>query len=281
MSKRIELTIIICVLIGVFCSTLVGYSPVNAASSSPGPSVTQLSGDTSFSFKMIEPGKLEGAYLGSRGYYLPTGFPQGEKQFSGKALEISGVSLGTQKTCFPFANYPFGWRGSIYQWNGNSWLLLETTVSPGMEGNPAQACAITYGDGVYALITGYSQALAPKKTVVQIEDEVCIEDLETDGWDTSPSTGTFYLYPYFPGPTTYEEGYPFTWKIEDIQPAGLLSPTSGHGTIAGTFDFHSYARQSLYFEEGLFLPGIVFSFTYKMYMPECHVYYFSHDVPVD
>lgn len=279
MGKRIKLTIIICALIGVFCSTLVGYSPVNAESGSTGPSVTPLSGDTSFVLRMIAPEKLAGAYLGPRGYYLPIGFPQGEKQFSGKALEISGINLGTQKTCFPFANYPYGWRGSIYQWNGSSWLLLETTMTAGIEGNPAQACATTYGDGVYALIAGYSQAFAPKKTVQT--DEVCIADLDTDGWDTSPSTGTFYLYPFLPGPTTYEEGYPFSWKIEDMQPAGLLSPTSGHGSIAGTFELHSFARQYLYFTEGLFLPGMVFSFTYKMYMPECHVYYFSHDTVVD
>jgi hypothetical protein len=276
MSKRIKLTIIIVALIGVFCSTLVGYSPVNAANSSTGPSVTPLSGDTSFTLGLIEPEKLEGAYLGPRGYYLPTGFNQGEKQFTGKALEISDVSLGTQKTCFPFASYPYGWRGSIYQWNGTSWVILETAINKGIDGSPAQACTTTYGNGIYALIIGFDSSLAPKKTV-QTEKEVCIADLEIEYWDTSPSTGTFYLLAFFPGPTTYEDGYPFSWKVEDMQPAGLLSPSSGHGTITGTFDFHSYTQQELYFAEGLFLPGMAFSFTYKMYMPECHVYHFSND----
>jgi hypothetical protein len=142
----------------IFSFAFVGVKPAQADSSWPNPTATPLTGDTSFTATPTDPASLAGAYTGANGLVLPTGFKEGEKQFGGSALVLTGIDFGTQKLCFSFPTYSAGWRGDVYQWSADKWIKLATTVTEGSDGSYAMACATAYGNGSYALIIGLTEA---------------------------------------------------------------------------------------------------------------------------
>ncbi len=127
----------------------------------PDPTVAAISGDTDFVASVTDPLKLSGTYKNDVGTPVPTGFPAGEIQFGGNGLVLKDVTSGSQSLCFSFPTYRYGWRGSIYQWNGSKWVKLATTITERNEGAPALACTTVYGNGTYALLIGFYPDLAP------------------------------------------------------------------------------------------------------------------------
>lgn len=152
------------VCVFILCSFLTAgfVPPPKSPQNWADPTVTPLTGDTDFSITLLNPKSLEGAYIGSAGFPLPTGFIEGEKQFGGQALMLSGADLGSQKICFALPTYQYGWRGAIHRWDGTMWVKLGSEVMLGDDGSPTLYCSVIYGDGTYALLIGYDPALAPE-----------------------------------------------------------------------------------------------------------------------
>jgi hypothetical protein len=158
MQKTFKFAVCIFILCSLLTAGFFIPKPVHNWSE---PTVTPLTGDTGFSITLLNPESLEGAFIGTAGFPLPTGFIEGEKQFGGQALKLSGAGAGTQKLCFSLPTYQYGWRGNIYQWDGTMWVKLGSEVTLGDDGSPTLYCSTIYGDGTYALLIGYDPALAP------------------------------------------------------------------------------------------------------------------------
>lgn len=124
--------------------------------------VTAVSGDSSLTTTVLGVEKLEGIQ-NIDGMVYPAGFVAKEAQFIGDAVRVQGHSYGQASVCFSFTESAEGWKGDIYQWGGNKWNKLVTTLNSGGEGVPT-ACASFYGDGDLALIGGFSGTI--KKAVV-------------------------------------------------------------------------------------------------------------------
>jgi len=249
-------------LLIVFSFLLTGFMPAQAVSWSS-PTVVALTGDDSFIATTTDPSMLAGVYKGEKGFYLPTGFPEDDYQFGGNALVLSGVTFGTEKLCFSFPTYNYGWRGSIYQWTGTKWGKLVTIITEGQEGGAAQACATIYGNGTYALLVGFDQKLAP---VVKVPVEDCVEDLKISAWE-GDILGIHRFYFMFVGTYQPEIDTPFTWVISNVKPAGYITPLSGSGKTIIDEDVPSIVLDGMDTPDANRDP---FSFTLKVYTPKCH-----------
>lgn len=251
----------------VFCFCLNSYSSVYAESGPVGVTVTPLSGETAFKVTAVDLSKFAGAYATDSGDYQPTGFAKNEAKFASGAFTISGITYGTQTTCVQFANYTYGWRGSIYQWNGAKWQKLGTTFVEGEDGSPAKACATTYGNGTYALIIYFDEAAAPKADSGQ-----CTADIENYTWEWN-SSGDFWAGFSFTGDYVPELETPFTWKIYNVSPAGFLTPTSGSGTIEELDGYNLAIIRGLRFPAEMFGDTNI-GFTIEIKVGGCHIYDF-------
>jgi hypothetical protein len=213
----------------VFGLLFAGYTPALAAKWDD-PVVTPLTGDTEFTVTLLDPSKV-GSYKGDSGLTIPEGYLDGEEQFGGKLLGLADVGYGTQKLCFAFPAYPFGWRGFIAKWDGAKWVKLETSVTAGKESAPDMACTTIYGNGTYGLIIGYSEADAPGAP--------CLLDMT--GWNLQYDGGVhrFYVDMSFVAGGTF-----VTYRVIGISPAGSIElDGAGRGTVGnylpGDVDFYS------------------------------------------
>jgi hypothetical protein len=186
MKKQISVIITIMFL---FSLMVTGITPAEAASWPP-PTAVAITGDTSFTVTIVDPAKIMGASIVDGEKIYPTGFNQGEVQFGGKALILSGIESGSQQLCFAFPTYSAGWRGNVYQWNGAKWVKMATTIAEGEDGTITKACATSYGNGTYALIISYTEQA---KTLPQCDMEFGTS-LEYDG-----NEGSIYEFHWIMG----------------------------------------------------------------------------------
>lgn len=131
----------------------------------PDPTATFAQGNPQFSAKVIPTVDLRGLDTLADGMLVPTGFPKGEKQFEGKALEISGLSKTTINLCFPIKGTSSGWGGQVGYWDGTAWKLLATTITPAPESTLSWACASASVNGQYSLIKWIVDASLLPKTI--------------------------------------------------------------------------------------------------------------------
>lgn len=165
--------------------------PVGQVSAAGTIDVTAVNGDIQFNTTVLGVEKLEGIQTVD-GMIYPAGFVAKEAQFIGDAVRVQGHSYGQASVCFSFTESAEGWKGDVYQWGGNKWNKLVTTLNSGGEGVPT-ACASFYGDGDLALIGGFSGTI--KKAAV-LPDCVNKETGEI-------AEGYYYAYPV---PTYIEIG---------------------------------------------------------------------------
>lgn len=118
----------------------------------PDPTATFMQGNPQFKAEVIPTTQLAGLDSLANGMLVPAGFAKGEKQFEGKALQISGLSKTTVNLCFAFKGKSSGWGGQVGYWNGSSWDLLATTITPAQESSLSWACAQASANGQYAFI---------------------------------------------------------------------------------------------------------------------------------
>jgi hypothetical protein len=120
------------------------------------PMAVSSNPDLQFSTKTLTPVELPGTTNNSSGMFLPLGFPDGQKQFDGNSLMVSGLKEGeTVNLQFDFPLYSYKWSGTIYMWSGSEWMPLDTTVTQGADGSRNWATTNGVGNGVYALLMGY------------------------------------------------------------------------------------------------------------------------------
>lgn len=249
----------------VFSFVLASFSTAEASSGWTNPTVTPLSGDIDFTTKILAPSNAPGTILAANGLIYPIGIDEGDRQFGGEILSVSGMDFGAATACFSFPTYSYGWRGSVSKWDGTKWIELVTNVNDGKEGTPS-ACATIYTNGTYGLLIGFDQALAPVKS------ESCAQDLRytSMSWDDSPGDG--YLYSIglvFTGSNQPTVGDPFTWAISNQTPSSdYLTPVSGSGTVDPDWADDPYIVISDLFFSG---PQADHSFTLRVYTPECHI----------
>ncbi len=186
------------------------------------PWTVPVSGDMVFTSTAVSPLSLAGAEKTDGGLIVPVGFPTGEKQFGGQALQVSGLSSGSASACFSFPTYRYGWRGGVYQWLNNKWVSMPTTFSntADKEGAPTLACATIYSSGTYALLTHFSIAEAPVKSIPECDfiDRIHIMIAHPADWPAnSNGINSVDIFPALPAGTRVD------YKIMNISPAGALT----------------------------------------------------------
>ncbi len=123
------------------------------ADSADTPTVTPVSGDTTFTTKLVSVEVLPGTTtLGEM--KIPVGFPTGEAQFGGNGVIVSGMDYGKATVCsfIKTVEVEQGWGGKVAEWTGEKWNQLDTTITMPEEGTLATACATITGSGTYAFI---------------------------------------------------------------------------------------------------------------------------------
>jgi hypothetical protein len=121
---------------------------------SQGITVVPVNGDTVFTSTVLNIEDLAGSQtIGGKIY--PVGFAAKEVQFIGNGVRVEGHDYGQASACFAFPTSENGWVGNVYQWNGEKWNKLATTLVNNGENTPV-ACANFYGSGELALLGGYA-----------------------------------------------------------------------------------------------------------------------------
>jgi len=131
---------------------------------------TAKAADTTLAFtgKVMDSWQLPGTTQLSSGLFVPAGLPEGQAQFGGKGLAVSGLPDGRfVQVCFNFPVYNNSWHGTIYAWDGMEWVAMPTTITPGDAENTANtyACTPSAGNGVYALIIGFYGTPQPVRPI--------------------------------------------------------------------------------------------------------------------
>lgn len=261
MKKSMVIFITAFIIASFFLS---GYLAPKPNTDWPDPTAAPLTGDLVFSMKVIPPTSLPGTYIGREGMILPTGFPEGEVQIGGKGLALLDVSDGSEQVCFPLPTYNYGWRGSVYEWNGSKWEKFATTTTVGVDGAITMACAKVYGNGTYALLINFDEKLAP--VVEKSSNEICLSDMLVTEMEWG-SDRIFSVGGRFTGDFQPETGSTFTWKVKSTSPSGFFAPTSGTGSV---FNEEGTAIALIWRKITTdSYPGN-FSFEIKIYTPECH-----------
>lgn len=232
------------VLTLAFVFSLVGTA---AAATGGNATVTPVSGDAVFSVTSVPLLKLPGQTVTTAGLIVPSGFPLGEKQFDGDGVEISGLSYGKAKACFPITALNQGWGGKVGYWDGSVWKLLDTSITTPEEGTFSWACATISANGTYTLITWVVDA---SKLVGQTTLSEC-----------SFAGGYFYniTYGYIPFnglhiglnvPDSVALGTPVTYVITHVDPSwgGEITGGTTGSTVVG---INSPGRSAVFFDDDL------------------------------
>lgn len=187
--KRSKFAVITCfLLISFFFANFSTAHAKKIENSLPVPTVNSISGDKEFKVDPISISDLPGTTALSNGMLVPAGFGNGEKQFSGNALNLSGLEYGYVNVCFAFSAANQGWGGKVGYWNGSAWKLLETTISHPAESIISWGCASTSTNGQYAFLQWVVDAsLLPKASSSAVpECDFALYGLTYD-WLAGPS----------------------------------------------------------------------------------------------
>jgi len=261
-------------LVIVFSLIMLTFGTVSA-NSGPKPVVTPVTGDQNFSVIYLPIGKLPGSTGGYEGMYYPAGFSNGEKQFEGMGVEISGLTYGSAKACFPIKGITKGWGGQVGQWNGSKWVLLATNITTPDESDYSYACATIYGDGTYALLSWIADiSLLPGNGSMSSTCGFGITNLgnimSDMVWDGDNFTATLIGIGF--QSTGDLAGMPVTVTFLSAKPAGSYGVTgTGSGTIGG--EDGGYV---VWFDSGLSMfnmTGTNSSYTYRIDFGDCYINY--------
>ena len=149
--KKFVLPLFSCLLV---LSLLLGSFATAKAAPGDDPVVTPVSGDTDFTTEVVAIASLPGTVELAGGMLAPVGFSDGEAQFGGNGILVTGFDSGKATACFNLsaAEINQGWGGKVAVWDGAKWVRLATTITTPDETNTAIACATITGSGTYAFI---------------------------------------------------------------------------------------------------------------------------------
>ena len=264
--------------LGVFLVIIILLVSVQTvfADSSSAPSVTSLTGDSHFSVTLVSLNNLPGSKLNSNGLLIPTGFGNGEKQFNGEGVLVSGLSYGSASACFPIKGITQGWGGKVGKWNGSKWVFLPTSVTTPAESDHSIACATISSDGTYALL---SWVVDPSKIVNNsnpYQPTCSFTVTSVDNITSGPSEGPEYFTTSltgisidYPGITT---GVPVTVSLISSNPSGsfIMTGTGSGSTSDGggegiVVNFTSGVPLTIYYTN--------LSYTYLLKIGNCYAVY--------
>ena len=99
------------------------------------PLVTPVSGDMIFTTEIVPIASLPGTIVLASQMLAPVGFPEGEAQFEGAGVRVTGMDYGKATVCFTLSTIAVnqGWGGKAGVWNGTKWVLLPTTITTGTD----------------------------------------------------------------------------------------------------------------------------------------------------
>lgn len=157
MKKPVKFLLVITTL--VLCFAFAGVNMVQADEISwKNPTIYQYVNNPYVRTTIVQASELPGTYTNENGLYEPNGVSLNEGQFGGNlGLIIKGMATGrTARVCFDFPTYHYGWKGSVYKYDGEGWVKLKTTVSTIRDSADAWACANSVNNGTYALVIYYA-----------------------------------------------------------------------------------------------------------------------------
>jgi hypothetical protein len=152
----LSLTLALCLILAVTSIVSAGFRPPDTVPPVPDPYALPAVENSGMVSSIVSVPSLPGIVVLDSGKYLPQGFKQGDAQFGGSGLEVSGLGKReTAEVCFPFRSYNYQWKGVVSQWNGDKWVALTTFFPTDADGVSSWACANGAGNGTFALITWY------------------------------------------------------------------------------------------------------------------------------
>lgn len=152
----LSLSLALCLILVVTSIVSAGFWPTSNTPTVPDPYALPAVENSGMVSSVVGVPSLPGTVLLDSGKYLPAGFNQGDAQFAGSGLEVSGLGKReTTEVCFPFRSVNYQWKGVVSQWNGDKWLALDTSFPADADGATNWACAKGAGNGTFALITWY------------------------------------------------------------------------------------------------------------------------------
>lgn len=267
----------------VLTLALSSFSIVTAEGSDD-PWVTPVSGDLEFNAEVIPLASLPGTIELGNQMLVPAGFPEGEVQFGGNGVRVTGFDGGKATLCYTLTakEVAVGWGGKFGSWDGSKWTLLPTTIAPvPEEGSTTSACATITGNGTYAFIKYVADvSLLPQGSpacgVMTAAFPGYYEFNEFDGW---------MQYGVVIHDSELPAGTPISYQLIDINPAGFF--TSGQSGAGYVFMSLNLAP-GVYGAIVAFDPVVIFeydyfenleSFTLRVFLPQCYTdFHFPEDL---
>lgn len=277
--KKAIISVFSCLLV---LSLLLSMSGNATAAPGDDPIVTPVSGDTDFITEIIAIASLPGVVELEGGMLAPVGFPDGEAQFGGNGIRVTGFDSGKATACFflSAAEINQGWGGKVGVWDGINWVRLATTITTPEDTNNAIACATITGNGTYAFIKYVTQPdLLPTALPRCSEQTFAVPYVQpvTGRWpNLRPGyLGLGFRGKYFYSDQVYNVGDAVTFEVLETNNAIFTpdEPILANGTIAFVFGPHDgiYGYGVSYEPFLFYFWGILRPFTYKLTLPNCYV----------
>ena len=240
MNRKFSLIMGVCLVL----TLLLGSLGSARAAAGDDPAVTPISGDTEFTVEIVPITQLPGTYDLTTQMLAPIGYPDGEAQFEGPGVIVTGFDHGKASVCFFLSTVAVnqGWGGKVGVWTGTKWAKLETVISTTSdEAAETKACATITGNGTYAFIK-YVTEPAKLPSYGQCGFEVMAFPIESEG-PIFPISKTIALPSYdllmdaaIVGTSNgyvVPVGGTVSYKIISTVPAGfILAGGSGSGIVA-------------------------------------------------
>jgi len=204
------------------------------ASAEPGddPTVTPVSGDMEITTEIVPIVNLPGTHELANQMLAPVGFPDGEAQYGGNGIRVSGFSTGKATVCFHLnaSAVQMGWGGKVGVWNGKKWVLLATTITTPDESPTSYACASISGNGTYAFIQYVAE---PDKLPTMGE---CVFDVDIYPTGYQAGGGEGYTTGWMTGVMLASDqvltGLPVSVRLLRTDPDGhLIMDGTGYGIL--------------------------------------------------
>lgn len=245
--KRTALPLLSFVL--VLTLLLTSSGSVNAA---PGddPTVTPVSGDTTFTTTVIPISSLPGT-TAFDDMTIPVGFPAGEAQFGGAGILVQGFDSGKATACFSLSALEVsqGWGGKVAVWDGGKWVRLATTLTSSEESNTTMACATITGNGTYAFIKYVTEPDKLPKTALSVcqfgMDYIIMANYGFAYFGSSLTSYNHWIIGLYI-PDSVPAGVPVTYSITQIDPAWPGAFVSG---LTGSTTARSVWSDSVVFSD--------------------------------
>jgi hypothetical protein len=275
--RKIALPFFSCLL--VLTLLLGSFGSVKAAIGDD-PIVTPVSGDMEFTSEIIPIASLPGITELAGGMLAPAGFPEGEAQFEGNGIRVTGMDSGKANACFAISGTQYGWGGKVALWTGAKWELLPTTITTPDETPNSTACATITSSGTYAFIKYVTDPTKlPKLGVCSSTPSITLLLLP----GSEPDQIRLFAALVEKQPVA-PEGSSVSYRVLSTDPAGILlqghyntgtvfmsDPNLGEfAVVFGSLDIVSIFDAGVVIEYNPFLLEEFTNAVVRIYFPDCY-----------